>query len=420
VLNEILAYSNILVSEDTLNSLVTMPGFVFTNLDKIETRRLIQDKLGLPHSKTQARGVYIFTCIETNEKYVGSSTQLALRLRGYLNQTHKSSGKLIPLIKAKSLASFKLEVICLPDYSELRPEIVLEQYFLLDPEWVVGFTEAEGCFMIKISKSSAYKLGVQTQLKFQITQSSRDILLISKLVSYLGCGIVEVTKEGQVAVFVVTKFTDICEIILPFFDKHSLKGFKSSNYTSFKQGVDIFRKKEHLTASGLGSLIKIKESMNSGGLVLDKKVSSVYAYGSTNKMKGFLDKRCYSTLPINKHTEKPSLYRKNEEVSNTKETTLSLDTSQKKGSVKALSINSIYVYNRDKSILYYFTNNRQQFFHDFNIHYATFEKHFEKGTYYLGRYLFTNYLVPTSKNRQMTVSEFALKLAKDRQSKHKR
>lgn len=135
VLNEILAYSNILVSEDRLNYLINMPRFVFTNLDKIETRRLIQDKLGLPHSKTQRRGVYIFTCIDTNEKYLGSSCQLPLRLRGYFNQTDNISGKLIPLIKAKSLASFKLEVICLPDYSEFRPEIVLEQYFLLDPSF---------------------------------------------------------------------------------------------------------------------------------------------------------------------------------------------------------------------------------------------------------------------------------------------
>lgn len=135
VLNEILAYSNILVSEDTLSSLISMPRFVFTNLDSIETRCLIQDKLGLPHSKTQVRGVYIFTCLDTNKKYVGSSSQLAFRLRGYLNKTHKSSGRLIPLIKAKSLANFKLEVICLPDYPEFRPEIVLEQYFLLDPSF---------------------------------------------------------------------------------------------------------------------------------------------------------------------------------------------------------------------------------------------------------------------------------------------
>ena len=74
------------------------------------------------------------------------------------------------------------------------------------------------------------------------------------------------------------------------------------------------------------------------------------------------------------------------------------------------------MYNRDKSILYYCTNNRKKFLQDFNIHYVLFEKHLEKGTYYLGRYLFTNYLVPTSKNRKMTVSEFALKLANDRRA----
>lgn len=68
VLNDILAYSNVLVSEDTLNSLINMARFVFTNLDKIETRRLIQNILGIPHSKTQIRGVYIFISIDTNKK----------------------------------------------------------------------------------------------------------------------------------------------------------------------------------------------------------------------------------------------------------------------------------------------------------------------------------------------------------------
>lgn len=133
VLNEILAYSNILVSEETFISLINMPRMVFDDLHKKETRTLIDDKLGLPHSKTQRRGVYIFTCLDTNQKYVGSSSQLALRLRGYLNKTHKDTGKLIPLIEKKGLACFRLEVICLPYYPEFRPEIVLEQYFLLDP-----------------------------------------------------------------------------------------------------------------------------------------------------------------------------------------------------------------------------------------------------------------------------------------------
>ena len=135
VLNEILAYSGILVNEETLDSLINIPRLIFKDLHKEETRRLIDKSLGLPHSKVQQRGVYIFTCIDTNLKYVGSSSQLSLRLRGYLNKTHKNIGKLIPLIEEKGLSSFQLEVICLPYYPDFRPEIVLEQYFLLDPSF---------------------------------------------------------------------------------------------------------------------------------------------------------------------------------------------------------------------------------------------------------------------------------------------
>ena len=170
VLNEVLAYSNILVSEETFISLINMPRMVFNDLHKKETRTLIDDKLGLPHSKTQRRGVYIFTCLDTNQKYVGSSSQLALRLRGYLNKTHKDTGQLIPLIDQKGLAWFRLEVICLPYYPEFRPEIVLEQYFLLDPTFNLNTIKvannpsgstAKPLFMYNRDKSILYYFTLQ-------------------------------------------------------------------------------------------------------------------------------------------------------------------------------------------------------------------------------------------------------------------
>jgi len=77
VLNEILAYSNILVSEDTLNSLLTIPKLVFSDLHEQKTLDLIYEKLGSPHSKVQTQGVYIFTYLTTGQKYVGSSSQLS-------------------------------------------------------------------------------------------------------------------------------------------------------------------------------------------------------------------------------------------------------------------------------------------------------------------------------------------------------
>lgn len=135
ILNEILAYSGLLVSEDTLNSLLNIPRLTVYDLHKKETLNLIYEKLGTPNGKVQVRGIYIFTCITTNQKYVGSSSQLSFRLKGYFNLTHRNIGKFIPLLKELGLSKFKLEVICLPYYPEFKPEIVLEQYYLLDPSF---------------------------------------------------------------------------------------------------------------------------------------------------------------------------------------------------------------------------------------------------------------------------------------------
>jgi hypothetical protein len=227
VLNNILAYSGMLVNEDTFNSLINMPRLIFNDLHKLETRRLIDNMIGLPHDKIQQRGVYIFTHIPTNQKYVGSSSQLAFRFKGYLNLTHRSLGKLIPLIMEKGLSEFKLEVICLSNYPDLKPEIVLEQYFLLDPSF---------------------------------------------------------------------------------------------------------------------NLNTIKVSNNPSG-----------------------------------STAKP-----------------------------------LYMYNRDKSILYYFTLQQKDFISKLNIDHTTFTKHLTKGTYYLGKYLFLRERVNTAKVTEMTLAEVAIMLQQDR------
>lgn len=54
---------------------------------------------------------------------------------------------------------------------------------------MVGFTEGEGCFYVKISKSKSTNSGFVIQLKFKVTQHSRDAQLMKKIVTYLGCGI---------------------------------------------------------------------------------------------------------------------------------------------------------------------------------------------------------------------------------------
>lgn len=88
----------------------------------------------------------------------------------------------------------------------------------------------EGCFFIKITKSSKSKLGLSIQLIFQITQHTRDEGLIRSLIDYLNSG--NVFKLNNTYVFEVTKFSDLRDKIVPFFKDYPVLGLKSLDFSS--------------------------------------------------------------------------------------------------------------------------------------------------------------------------------------------
>jgi len=51
----------------------------------------------------------------------------------------------------------------------------------MDPNWLVGFLEGEGCFYVSVTKSKSCATGHQVRLEFILTQDSRDIGLLSSL-----------------------------------------------------------------------------------------------------------------------------------------------------------------------------------------------------------------------------------------------
>jgi hypothetical protein len=92
-----------------------------------------------------------------------------------------------------------------------RPMIELSE--ILNPNWLGGFTSGEGCFAVEISNSKTHKTGSQVQLRFSISQHSRDTELMTSLVKYLNCGMVKERSNLDIVEFVVTKFADIEEKI---------------------------------------------------------------------------------------------------------------------------------------------------------------------------------------------------------------
>lgn len=117
--------------------------------------------------------------------------------------------------------------------------------------------------MVRVRNSSTSSIGHKVELIFQITQHSRDGVLIRSLIDYLGCGKYKERKGGLAVDFLVYKLLDLIEKIIPFFDKYRILGIKSLEYLDFKLVSNMMKEKKHLTKVGIDKIIKIYSGMNS-------------------------------------------------------------------------------------------------------------------------------------------------------------
>jgi hypothetical protein len=103
----------------------------------------------------------------------------------------------------------------------------------LNPYWVAaGFTDAEGCFFIKIRKDSAKNMpGII--IGFQVSQHIRDDNLIKELITFFSCGRLESSEHA--IHFVVTRLSAITEIIIPFFENYPIFGSKARDLADWKK-----------------------------------------------------------------------------------------------------------------------------------------------------------------------------------------
>ena len=158
----------------------------------------------------------------------------------------------------------------------VRP--LVENPKILDPNWLAGFTSAEGCFYILITKSTT-KIGFQVKrppagvvlsraslprLVFGVTQHSRDENLMKSFINYFRCGNYFVRANHDFGEFQVTKFSDITGIIIPFFKKYPIIGVKALDFADWCEVAEMMKDKKHLIAEGLEKIKKIKARMNTG------------------------------------------------------------------------------------------------------------------------------------------------------------
>ena len=178
------------------------------------------------------------------------------------NKEHLTSQGLKKIVGIKASINRSLSeklTEAFPDFIPVeRPRIKTTS--IQDPYWIAGFSCGESCFDVKFNKNVKNKLGFQTQLRFRIAQHEKDVSLLNLIRQYLNCGTIQTSEK--VKELTVTRNKDIVNILIPFFNKYTIRGVKSLEYTDFCKIAFLMRDKAHLTREGCDQIINIKAGMN--------------------------------------------------------------------------------------------------------------------------------------------------------------
>jgi len=139
----------------------------------------------------------------------------------------------------------------------------------INPYWITGFVDAEGCFSVIIEIKDKTKWKVTTS--FEINLHIKDVDILYKIQSFFGVGAIYLRTYKNIAVYKVTKIKYLKDIIIPHFLKYSLISQKYIDFTLWSKVVDLILNKEHLTHKGFITILSYYASRG-----VSKKVFKFY------------------------------------------------------------------------------------------------------------------------------------------------
>ena len=141
----------------------------------------------------------------------------------------------------------------------------------LDPDWVTGFVDAEGCFSVIVEISEIFKRKVRISFEINLHEKDKDILY--KIKSFFGVGAVYIRSDRKLAVYRVTNVNYIKDIIIPHFTNYPLISKKRIDFLLWSKVVEIILNKDHLTEQGFLNTLSYYAAINKG---MSKKVLKDY------------------------------------------------------------------------------------------------------------------------------------------------
>lgn len=131
--------------------------------------------------------------------------------------------------------------------------------------YLLGFTDAEGCFSISLKREETARFGWALDPLFQITQHKTNGEILKLFQTELRCGrIIEKPGQPDLLLYLVDNRRQLVEKIIPFFESNKLLG-KNKDFERFKHVITGMENKLHHKKDTFIELIKNCYEMNLEG-----------------------------------------------------------------------------------------------------------------------------------------------------------
>jgi hypothetical protein len=135
-----------------------------------------------------------------------------------------------------------------------------DQQERLDPRWVAGFVDGEGCFHVSINRHPRMPIGWQVLPEFRIVQHSRDEAILNKLQRFFQAGKV-VDNHGSRKELRIRKIHELNNVAA-IFNRYKLMTKKRKDFELFAEVLQCIKRREHLTDQGLAKIAHLCWQMN--------------------------------------------------------------------------------------------------------------------------------------------------------------
>ena len=107
----------------------------------------------------------------------------------------------------------------------------------VDPWYVTGLTDGEGCFCISLAIRAKLRTGLEVRPSFSLSLNEKDLDLLEGLQAFFGRGWIRESKRDRTYKYEVRAIEDLWEAILPHFERFPFAGIQGEKLCRLLAGM---------------------------------------------------------------------------------------------------------------------------------------------------------------------------------------